>query len=69
MASMVWNISTGHPGLAAWLCSLPAPAHRLISWIWETEKSPWFHSNNWKHQCYQHSSRINCKQSSYWEEN
>jgi len=20
------------------------------------EKSPWLHSNNWKHQCYQHSS-------------
>jgi len=19
--------------------------------IWETEKYPWFHSNNWKHQC------------------
>jgi len=25
--SMVWNISTGQLGLAAWLCSLPAPAH------------------------------------------
>jgi len=23
---MVWNISTGQLGLAAWLCSLPAPA-------------------------------------------
>jgi len=40
LVSMVWNICVGHPGLAAWLCSLPAPAHRLISWIWETgEKS------------------------------
>ena len=42
--------------LAAWLCSFPAPARLLISSIWETAKSPWFHSNNWKHQCYQHSS-------------
>jgi len=46
MISMVWNISIGQLGLAAWLCSLPAPAHRLISWTWETEKSPWCLSNN-----------------------
>ena len=49
----------------AWLsvcpCSLPAPAHVLISWIWETEKSPWFHRNNWKHQRYQHSSGTKSK--------
>ena len=38
MMSMVWNICVGQPGLAAWLCSLPAPAHRLVSWIWETGK-------------------------------
>ena len=44
--SMVWNISTGQLGLAAWLCSLPAPVHLLISWIRETANSPWFHSNN-----------------------
>jgi len=44
--SMVWNISFGQHGLAAWLCSLPAPAHLLISWIGETGKSPWFPSNN-----------------------
>jgi len=31
MTSMVWNISIGQRGLAAWLCSLPAPAHLLIS--------------------------------------
>ena len=42
--------------LSAWLCSLPAPAHLLISWVWEMGKSLWFHSNRWKHQCYQHSS-------------
>jgi len=40
MMSMVWNISTGQLGLAAWLCSLPAPAHLLISRTWETGKSP-----------------------------
>ena len=28
---MVWNISIGQPGLAAWLCSLSAPAQLLIS--------------------------------------
>jgi len=31
MMSMVWNISIGQLGLAAWLSSLPAPAHLLIS--------------------------------------
>ena len=36
MTSMVWNISIGQIGLGAWLCSLPAPAHLLISWTWET---------------------------------
>jgi len=46
MTSMVRNISTGQLGLAVWLCSLTAPARLLISWIWETGKSPWFHSNN-----------------------
>ena len=55
MMSRVWNISTGQLG-SAWLCSLPAPARLLMSWIRETRKSPRFHSNNWKHQCYQHSS-------------
>ena len=54
--SMVWSISTGQLALVAWLLSLPAPAPLLISWTWETGKSPWFHSNNWKYQCYQCSS-------------
>ena len=58
---MVWNISTGQLGLAAWLHSLPGPAHMLISWIYETGKSPWFLSNNWKHQCYPHSSGTKSK--------
>jgi len=31
MTSVVWNISTGQVGLAAWLCSLPALVHLLIS--------------------------------------
>jgi len=31
MTSMVWNISTGQLGLDAWLCSLPALVHLLIS--------------------------------------
>ena len=49
ITSMVWNISIGQLGLAAWLWSLPAPAHLLLSSVWETGKSPWFHSKNWKH--------------------
>jgi len=32
--------------LAAWLCSLPDPAHPLFSQTRETEKSPWFLSSN-----------------------
>ena len=61
LTSMVWNISVGQLGLAARLCSLPAPAHLLVSWTWETRKSPWFLSNNWKQQCYQHSSHTKSK--------
>jgi len=51
MTSVVWNISVSQLGRAAWLCSLPAPAHLLISWTWETGKSPRFLSNNDNHQC------------------
>jgi len=43
---MVWNVSIGQLGLAAWLCSLPAGVHLLISKTWETEKSPWFLSKD-----------------------
>jgi len=40
---MVWNISVGQLGYL----SGRAPSQLLlISWIWETGKSPWFHSNN-----------------------
>ena len=31
MTSMIWDIPLGQPGLAAWLRSLPAPAHLLVS--------------------------------------
>jgi len=40
MMSVVWNISIGQLGLAAWLCSLPAPAHLLCSRTRESERSP-----------------------------
>jgi len=40
MTSMVWNISVGQIGLAAWPCSLPALVHLLIHRTWEAEKSP-----------------------------
>ena len=36
--SVVCNISIGQLGLTAWLPSLPAPAHLLISCMWETRK-------------------------------
>ena len=36
--SVMWNISIGQLGLAAWLCSLPAPAHLLVSSILENWK-------------------------------
>jgi len=61
MTSMLWNISTGQLGLAAWLCSRPAPAHLLISQTRETGKSPWFLSSDWKCQNYQYSSGIKSK--------
>jgi len=47
MASMVWNIYNGHLGLAAWLCSLQALVHLLISQTQQTGKCPHFHSKNW----------------------
>ena len=69
MTPMVWNISMGQLGPAAWPCSLPAPALLLISPTWETEKNPWFLINNWKLQCIINIILIlNAKQSSYWEE-
>jgi len=30
MTSMIWNISVGQHGLAAWLCSLPDTGHLPI---------------------------------------
>jgi len=45
MTYMVWNISIGQLGVAAWLCSLPALAHLLLSQTRETEKSTLFFSN------------------------
>jgi len=43
----------------AWLsvCTPSQPLHTCSSAEYEKlEKSPWFLSNSWKHQCYQHSS-------------
>ena len=46
--------------ILGWLpgCAPSQLLHRysLISWVWETGRSPWFLRNNWKHQCYWHSS-------------
>jgi len=35
---MVWNISIGQTGLAAWPCALPALVHLRSSQTLETEK-------------------------------
>ena len=67
---VVRNISIGQLGLAAWLCSIPALVHLFVSWTWETERSPWFLRNNWKHQCLINIIPILYpKHNSYWEEN
>ena len=53
MTSMAWNISIGQLGYL----SGSAPSQLLHPYSWaeyeKLEKSPWFHSNNWKHQSYE----------------
>jgi len=62
MMSMVWNISVGRLGLAAWLCSLPALVHLLNSQTWESGKrSLDFLATTGKHWCCQHSSHTKSK--------
>ena len=66
MTSVVWYISIGQFGLAAWLWSLPALVHLLNKWTWETEIHPWFLSNNENQQCVINSLLIlNSEHSSY----
>jgi len=70
MTSMVWSISMGQLGLAAWLCSLPAPAHLLISWVWETgEKVLDFIAPTENISAINIVLVPNPKYISYWEEN
>ena len=69
MMFKVWNISIGQVGLAVWLCSLPASAQLLISWIWETGKSPWFIATTENISVINIILLLNPKHSSYWEEN
>jgi len=57
MLPMIWSISIGQPGLAAWLCSLPAPAHPQDS---ATTKNI---------SVINILLLLNPKHSSYWEEN
>jgi len=57
MTSMVWNISLGQLGLAAWLCCLPALVHLIISPTQETEKRSLISLQQLKSSVYyQHSS-------------
>jgi len=53
--------------LSVCLCSLPTPAHLLVSWIGETGKSSWPHSKNIN--VINIILVLNPKDSSYWEEN
>ena len=46
VTSMLWMISIGHLGC---LSDSSAECEKL-------EKGPWFHSNDWEHQYYQHPS-------------
>jgi len=70
MMSMVWNISIGQPGLAAQLCSLPVPAHLLISRTWETRKQVLdFIATTENISVINILLLLNPKHSSYWEEN
>jgi len=69
MLSMVWNISIGQLGLAAWLYSLPAPAHLLISWIWETGYVLDFIATAKNISVINILPLLNPKYSSYWEGN
>jgi len=55
MTPMVWNISIGQTDCVSG-CALSQLLHTCSLAEYEKqEKSPWFHSNNWKLQCYQHS--------------
>ena len=70
MISMVQSISIGQLELAAWPCSLLAPAHLLISQTWKTKKSTCFLIKNCKYQCIINIILIlNPKHISYQEEN
>jgi len=58
------------PGwLAAWLWSLPDPAHLLINWTWETGKSPWVIETTENISVTNILLILHSKHSSYWEKN
>jgi len=69
MTFMVWNISIGRLGLAAWLCSLPALALLIIIWVRETGRSPSFSATTENISVINIFLLLNPKHSSYWEEN
>ena len=56
-----WHLWYGVFPLDSLAMLSPGPACLLISWLWETGKSPWYHSSNWKHQGYQYSSQTKSK--------
>jgi len=69
MTSTVWNISIGQLGLAAWLRSLPAPAHPPLAEHEKLEKVPHFVATPKNISVTNILLVLNPKQSSYWEGN
>ena len=69
MTSILWNFSTGQPGLAAWLYSLPGPAHLLIAEYWKLKKVRGFLATTENISVINILLVLNPKHSSYWEEN
>jgi len=56
VTSTVWNISTGQPGCLSGHAPSQVPHTFSLAECEKLVKSPWFHSNSWKHQCYQPST-------------
>jgi len=61
MTAVLWNISTGQLGVAAWLCSLQLPHTSSLAEHKTLEKVLDFLATT-EHQCYHHSSHTKSKQ-------
>ena len=59
--SMVWNNSIGLLGCLSGCAPCQLLPTCSSAEYEKLEKGSWFHSNNWKHQCYQHFSCSKCR--------